>query len=212
MAIPFAELNKINPSSIIELYELELTVGKHITSGNPLNLPTVYRFHSGANLNNFGEIIYRENSYQRVAVKAQGFGKQSQGVVNRPKLIFSNLGGIVQNPAANQIITMSDFLISVNAVTPNNDLIDAKFTRKLPLASSLDDANFITPTNPFNTANTSVGLDDRLKDEIYIIDRKSLENRVTVEFDLVAANDIENKLIPLRVVTRDIFPAVGGFV
>jgi len=68
MAIPFAELNKINPSSIIELYELELTVGKHITSGNPLNLPTVYRFHSGANLNNFGEIIYRENSYQRVAV------------------------------------------------------------------------------------------------------------------------------------------------
>jgi len=118
----------------------------------------------------------------------------------------------VQNPAANQIITMSDFLISVNAVTPNNDLIDAKFTRKLPLASSLDDANFITPTNPFNTANTSVGLDDRLKDEIYIIDRKSLENRVTVEFDLVAANDIENKLIPLRVVTRDIFPAVGGFV
>ena len=41
MAIPFAELNKINPSSIIELFELELTVGKHIATGNPQNLPTI---------------------------------------------------------------------------------------------------------------------------------------------------------------------------
>ena len=58
MAIPFSELSEINPSSIIELFELELEVGKHIATGNPQSLPTTYRFHAGANLNNFGEVDF----------------------------------------------------------------------------------------------------------------------------------------------------------
>ena len=97
MAIPFAELNKINPSSVIELYELELTVGLHIPTGNPNNLDTVFRFHAGANLNNFGQIIFNGNSYQRVAVKAEGFEDTSTGTIPRPTITFSNLGGITKD-------------------------------------------------------------------------------------------------------------------
>ena len=89
MAIPFSELNKINPSSIIELFELELTVGVHIPTGNPQNLPTVYRFHNGTNLNNFGEIVFQTNAYQRVVVKAEGFDKKTTGVLSRPTITFS---------------------------------------------------------------------------------------------------------------------------
>ena len=207
MAIPFVELNKINPSSIIELFELELTVGTHIAAGNPQNLPTVYRFHAGANLNNFGEVIFQSNSYQRVAVQIEGFEKNSTGVLTRPTITFSNLGGIVQNPSTGLVITMSDFLQSVNIVTPHNDLIDAKFTRKMPLASALDNANFSSGTNPFGTPSA-----DRLRDEIFVIDRKAVENRQVVQFELTAAHDLENRLVPQRVVTRDLFPAVGTFV
>lgn len=207
MAIPFAELNKINPSSIIELFELELTVGKHIPNPNTQNLPTVYRFHAGANLNNFGEVIFQSNSYQRVAVQTQGFERNSTGVISRPTITFSNLGGIVQNPATGLVITMSDFLQSVNQVTPHNDLIDAKFTRKMPLASALDNANFSSGTNPFGTPSA-----DRLRDEIFVIDRKAVENRQVVQFELTAAHDLENRLVPQRVVTRELFPAVGTFV
>ena len=207
MAIPFAELNKINPSSIIELFELELTVGKHIATGNPQNLPTVYRFHAGANLNSFGEVTFQSNSYQRVAVQTQGFEKNSTGVISRPTITFSNLGGIVQNPATGLVITMSDFLAIVNKVTPHNDLIDAKLTRKMPLASALDNSNFSSGTNPFGTPSA-----DRLRDEIYVIDRKAIENRQVVQFELTAAHDLENRLIPQRTVTRDLFPAVGTFV
>ena len=90
MAIPFSELNKINPSSIIQLFELELTVGKHIATGNPQGLPTTYRFHDGANLNNFGEVVFQSNSYQRVVVKAEGFDKKSTGVLTRPTLRSNN--------------------------------------------------------------------------------------------------------------------------
>jgi len=207
MAIPFTELNKINPSSIIELFELELTVGTHIAAGNPQSLPTVYRFHAGANLNNFGEVIFQSNSYQRVAVKVQGFEKKSTGTISRPTITFSNLGGIVQNPSTGLVITMSDFLNTVNLVTPHNDLIGAKFTRKMPLASALDNSNFSSGSNPFGTPSS-----DRLRDEIYVIDRKAVENRQVVEFELTAAHDLENRLIPQRTVTRDLFPAAGTFI
>ena len=207
MAIPFAELNKINPSHIIELFELELTVGKHIPNPNTQNLPTVYRFHAGANLNSFGEVIFQSNSYQRVAVQTQGFEKKSTGVLTRPTITFSNLGGIVQNPATGLVITMSDFLAIVNEVTPHNDLIDAKLTRKMPLASALDNANFSSGTNPFGTPSA-----DRLRDEIFVIDRKAIENRQVVQFELTAAHDLENRLIPQRTVTRDLFPAAGTFI
>ena len=207
MAIPFVELNKINPSSIIELFELELTVGTHIAAGNPQNLPTVYRFHAGANLNNFGEVIFQSNSYQRVAVQIEGFEKKSTGTISRPTITFSNLGGFVQNPTSGTVSTMSDFLNSVNQVTPHNDLIGAKLTRKMPLASALDNSNFSSGSNPFGTPSS-----DRLRDEIFVIDRKAVENRQVVQFELTAANDLENREIPQRVVTRDLFPAVGTFV
>ena len=207
MAIPFAELNKINPSHIIELFELELTVGKHIATGNPQGLPTTYRFHAGANLNSFGEVIFQSQTYQRVAVQTQGFEKKSTGVLTRPVITFSNLGGIVQNPATGITRTMSDFLAIVNEVTPHNDLIDAKLTRKMPLASALDNANFSSGTNPFGTPSA-----DRLRDEIFVIDRKAIENRQIVQFELTAAHDLENRLIPQRTVTRDLFPAAGTFI
>jgi len=203
MAIPFVELNKLNPSSIIELFELELTVGLHIPTGNPNNLDTVFRFHAGANLNNFGQVIFNGNSYQRVAVKVEGFENTSTGTIPRPTLTFSNLGGITKDTT---VMTMSDFLNVVNTVTPGNDLLNAKLTRLLPLASALDNANFATGTNPFGTPST-----DRLRDRIYFIDRKAVENRQIVQFELVNRLDMQNKKIPARIVTRDLFPAAGTF-
>ena len=202
MAIPFSELNKINPSSIIELFELELTVGLHIPAGNPNNLDTVFRFHAGANLNNFGQIKFNNNLYQRVAVQIEGFEDTGKGTVPRPTLTFSNLGGITKDGT---VMTMSDFLAIVNLTTPGNDLLDAKVTRLMPLASALDNDNFVGD-NPFGTPST-----DRLQDRIYFIDRKSVENRQVVQFELVSVLDMQKKKIPARIVTRDLFPSAGTF-
>ena len=102
-------------------------------------------------------------------------------------------------------MTMSDFLNVVNTVTPGNDLLNAKVTRLLPLASALDNANFVGD-NPFGTPST-----DRLQDRIYYIDRKAVENRQIVQFELVSVLDMQNKKIPARIVTRDLFPAAGTF-
>lgn len=203
MAIPFSELNKINPSSIIELFELELTVGLHIPAGNPDNLDTIFRFHAGANLNNFGQIKFNNNLYQRVAVDVEGFEDTSTGTIPRPTLTFSNLGGITKDGT---VMTMSDFLAIVNTTTQGNDLLDAKVTRLMPLASALDNDNFVG-NNPFGTPST-----DRLQDRIYYIDRKAIENRQVVQFELVSVLDMQNKKIPVRIVTRDLFPSAGTFI
>ena len=110
-------------------------------------------------------------------------------------------------------MTMSDFLNIVNQVTAGNDLLNAKVTRILPLASALDDINFASGSNPFNTGvDTSNGTTDKLIDRVYFIDRKAAENRQIVQFELVSILDMQNKRIPVRVVTRELFPAAGLFI
>jgi len=204
MAIPFSELNKINPSSRIILFEMELTVGIHVPNPNTQNLETVFRFHNGCNLNLNTEIKFANQSYQRVPVKADGFEQNGQGIQKRPALTFSNLGGIVKD---GEVRNMSDFLALVNAVTPNNDLIGAKITRRQVLASSLDHSNFVG-NNPFGTPSDPP---DQLRTQIFTIDRKAQENREVVVFECTTTLDMQNLLIPRRVVTRDLFPAVGNF-
>ena len=204
MAIPFSELNKINPSSVIELFELELTVGLHVPSGNPNNLDTVFRFHAGANLNNFGMIRYLGQDYQRVAVKVEGFEDTSTGTIPRPTLTFSNLGGITKDTT---VMTMSDFLAIVNTTTPGNDLLDAKVTRRTLTADALDASNFSGGTNPFGTPSSN-----EFPKEIHFIDRKIQESRDIVSFELVNRLDMENKKVPARQVTRKDFEGVGTFV
>ena len=203
MAIPFSELSKVNPSSIIELFELDLEVGVHIPAGNPNNLATNFAFHAGARLETMAAIKFRGKTYQRLPVEATGFEQRSTGVSARPTITFSNLGGIDKDGV---VMTMSDFLNIVNTVTPANDLLNAKLTRKLPLASALDNDNFVAGTNPYGTPS-----DNRLKDEIFFIDRKALESRTVVQFELVSRLDMENKRVPARIVTRDIFPSAGNF-
>ena len=73
MAIPISELQSITPSAKIELFVMELVEGTHYASGNPSNVPTLFRFHSGTNMKTNSEIIWQGNSYQRFPIVAEGF-------------------------------------------------------------------------------------------------------------------------------------------
>ena len=203
MPIPISELQSINPSSIIELFKLELVEGLHYETGNPSSVPTVFRFHSGTSMNSNSDIIWQSETYQRFPIDATGFEFSGTGQIPRPSLKMSNLGGVNR---LGQVITVTDLLILVNLVTPNNDLLKATLRRILVLASSLDNANF-DGNNPFGTPNSN-----ELPQEIFLIDRKTLETRETVEFELVSSLDTENKRVPARQITRNEFPAVSSFI
>ena len=204
MAIPHSELQSLNPSAILELFILELVEGLHYATGNPDSVPTTFRFHSGSNMNSNAEIVWQGNSYQRLPIEASGFAYTGKGQTPRPQLTISNFGGITRSGS---VIDVSGFLTIINQTTPHNDLLNAKVTRLQMLASSLDNANFSSGTNPFGTPN-----DDELPQEIYFIERKTTENRLVVQFELVGRLDVENKKLPARQVTRADFPAVGTFV
>ena len=190
MAIPVSELQKINPSSLIELFTVTLDSSLH-------GATTVYRFHAGSNMNSSGELIWDGNSYQRFPVKAEGFEFTGKGQIPRPKFTVSNALG-----------TITALMALVNQTTSGNDLTGAKFTRIRTLARYIDASNFTGGTNPFGTPDTS----SKLPDEIYFIDRKLSENRDFVEFELVSELDLLNLRLPRRQVTRDLFPGVGSFV
>jgi lambda family phage minor tail protein L len=189
MAIPTAELQKLTNKSIIELYSLTLVTALHGSSD-------VTRFHSGVGMNSNASIIWQGNTYSKYPILAEGFEYRGRGALPRPSLTVSNVLG-----------TITALMSTVNATTPFNDLQGAKFIRHRTLSQFLDAANFPSNQNPFGTPSSST----ELPQEIYFIDRKSLENRDIVQFELVSSLDLEGVSAPKRQVTRKDFPSVGTF-
>ena len=204
MAIPHSELQSLTPVSILELFTLELVEGLHYATGNPTSVPIIYRFHAGTSMNSNANIIWQGDTYVKFPIAADGFEFTGTGQIPRPQLVMSNLGGISRS---GQVISVTDLLIIINQTTAHNDLLNAKLTRLSVLASSLDNANFSSGSNPFGTPNSN-----ELPKEEFIINRKTSENREAVAFELVSNLDTENKRIPARQVTRKDFPAVNSFL
>ena len=79
-----------------------------------------------------------------------------------------------------------------------DDMIGAKFTRKRTLVKFLDAANFPGGVNP--TADPSAALPD----DVFIVDRKSAENKVFVEWELAASFDVAGMQLPRRYIVQNV--------
>ena len=185
----FSDIQKINPSAIIELFTLTLDSSLH-------GATTVYRFHAGTNLDANGKIVWAGNEYLRFPVQATGFAYQ-RGQLPRPTLTVSNMG----SPS------ISAILLTVNQTTAGNDLTGAKVVRIRTMARFLDAANFSGATNPFGTPDPTA----EFPQEIYYIDRKKAENREVVSWELAAVFDLAGIRSPKRQCTRSLFPSIGTF-
>ena len=188
-ALIVTDLQKVNPSSIIELFTLETEQALHGSS-------QVYRFHSGANGFNNGDVVWAGNQYFRMPIMAEGFAFQ-KGQLPRPTLTVSNAVG-----------TITAILLNVNKVTTGNDLTGATVRRIRTLARYLDAVNFAGCVNPLGTPDPSA----EFPQEVYKIDRKASENREVVKFELAAPTDLAGIRIPLRQCTRNEFPSIGSFI
>ena len=184
----FSEVQKINPSAIIELFTLQLDSSLHGAN-------TIYRFHAGSSLNANGQIVWAGNAYLRFPIQATGFAYQ-RGQIPRPKLVVSNALG-----------TISAILLTVNQTTTGNDLTGATVTRIRTMARFLDAVNFPGNSNPLGTPDPTA----EFKRKIYKIDRKAPENREVVEFELAGSIDMAGVRAPKRQCTRAVFPSIGTF-
>ena len=131
IASAYEELAKLNPSAIIELFEVHLDNTLHGSTD-------VYRFHAGANADIDGNVVFNSNTYTRIPVKAEGFEFTSTGTLPRPTLTISNLDG-----------TITTLLLLVNATTAGNDLGGAEVRRIRTLKKFLDGESTADPNAKF---------------------------------------------------------------
>ena len=131
IASAYEELAKINPSAIIELFELRLESALHGSND-------VYRFHAGSNADVTGNIVFNSQTYSRIPIKADGFEYTNTGTLPRPTLAISNLSS-----------TISALLLTVNATTAGNDLGAAEVRRIRTLKKYLDGESAADPNAQF---------------------------------------------------------------
>jgi lambda family phage minor tail protein L len=171
MAVPVSDLQAVAPSAIIELFELQLNATQH-------GVNETYRFHAGVNADDSQSIIWASNEYLRFPIDAEGFEYSGQGQLPRPKLRVSNIFGT----------------ITALILTLPNGLEGAKVTRIRTLARYIDGTNFPGNTNPYGTPDPTA----EFPREIYYVDRKVIETRDTIEFELAAVFDLIGVRAPKR--------------
>jgi lambda family phage minor tail protein L len=173
-----AESQKINPSSLIELYKLDLFARLH---GSTIS----YYFHDGTNALTEGtrNIVWAGQTYTAFPVLVEGFEYAGNGQLPQPKLKIANTSGGI-----------STILDAIRQVNPGNDLIGAKLTRIRTFARFLDAVNFPGSVNPWGTPDSTA----EWPREIYYVIQKSVETRDLCEFTLGSAFDLQGVRAPKR--------------
>ena len=206
MSTPVSELQKINPISIVELFQLELNTAIHGSN-------TKYYFHNGTNNNENSNVIFDNIEYTKMPIEADGFefnGKQ----LPRPRLTISNILGTfttilltlpqgLEGAKVTRIRTLERYIDNTN-FTGGQILLENGSNLLLEDGSAIDMESGL---NPFGTPDPTA----TFPNEIYYIDRKVTENRDIIQFELTASFDLDGVRLPKRQVLPADFPGVGTF-
>ena len=155
-----SEIQKLDPSAMIELYELDTTD----LGGD------VFKFHNGTNKLT-QNIVWQGEEYVRFPIQVEGFEISGQGQFPRPTISVSNV------------------LSAITAILVQyKDLNGAKFTRKRTFAKYLDAINFPGNVNP--TEDPGVYLPDDIYwvDRKAKEDRDSVQFELSSAADLQGVN------------------------
>ena len=120
-------------------------------------------------------VVFNSQSYTPLPITAEGFDWSGEGKKPRPKLTLSNVTMALQAE-----------------VGAYNDLVGAIVTRRKTYQKYLDGQAEADPNAEY-------------PQDIYYIRRKTKQNKLLIQFELRAAVDIENILIP----KRQVLPVCG---
>lgn len=112
-------------------------------------------------------------------LKQVTFDVSSQGTLPTPKLILANVSGLFSSLAAEL-----------------DNLIGCKVIRKRTFGRFLDEVNF-------PNGNPEADPTQHLPDQIWFIDRKVNESRVSIEWELASAFDFQGVQLPFGQVTKN---------
>lgn len=165
------ELHSLEPSAIIELFQLHLT--KNVNGAN-----LVFYYHAGTNEVSTS-IIFDSIEYAPVPIEVTGFEASTKGTLPRPKMKIANTDHAISN-----------LLLSYNPLR-------AELRRIRTCRRFLDSSNFsgaLQLGNPNADPTAIIGGTY----ESWYIDRIVNENQAVVEFELVGQLDLTNLRLPGR--------------
>ena len=143
----------------------------------------VYRFHPGAITSEV--LFFNSFPYYSLPVQASEFDKRADGQMPRPSLVLANVDGFI-----------------TDVLKGRADLVGNTFIRKRVFLKFIDNSNFPNNFNPFGVPNS----ESRFDDEFYIINKKTTENKLFIEFELVSPLEFENVKLPARIMIANYCP------
>lgn len=183
----------LNPSALITLFEIDISdlgFNQGIISQTEIDLQqnTVFRFHNNINLTT-KSIFWKGQEYVAAPIAADGFETNLKGTLPTPKLSMT-----VSDDGIPALAALKERLFEMG------DIVGGKITRIRTYSRFLDAANFIggvPPANFFPDPNAELPRD------IFFIDRKSIENKNFIEYELSSIFDVEGIKLPGGLVSQD---------
>ncbi len=187
------EILSLNPSTIISLYSIDLTDlllenGIKNTSGSIVE--NIFRFHSQSKLSDLmvsNSIWFQSNEFIASPIRIEGIEQNAKGTLPRPKLSI-----LVDSSQVSLLSALKQRIFELG------DLTGAKVIRQRTFAKFIDGRNFSEPQLNFEPdPNVEFPRD------IFYIDRKSVENKYILEYELSSNFDIEGIKLPNRIVAAN---------
>lgn len=169
------EIQKLAPSAVIELFELD---ARELYDANG-NAGIQHYFHAGTN-GLTTEVIWKTISYNPFPIEITGFEQTGKGTIPRPTAKIANIDGVISS-----------------VLYAYDDLIGAKVIRRRTFRKFLDAANFAG-------GNADANPDAAFPDEEFYISRKSKENHIFVEFELSPLWDLHGIKLPRRLCIQNV--------
>ena len=179
------ELYSLEPSAIIELFQLHLTAAVN-------GVDLVLYFHAGTNELS-QDIVFDNKSYSAFPIEVDGFEVTTKGTLPRPSMKISNVS-TVSSSNITPVVSYGTVTQLLNAYNP----LQAEVKRIRTCKKFLDAVNFTSGTNA--TADPTAMFNGG--PESWYIDRVATENPQVVEFELVGKLDLTNLRLPARQVVE----------
>ena len=223
-----SDINGLEPGELVDLYELDMSTGLAPDSSD------IFRWTAGYDAT-MQEIVWQGNKYAALPIEATGFEFSANGALPRPTLTVANITSLLSGVMTSyeDLIgakvtrkrTFAKYLDSycytsgypVGGVCTGESGADPSLSK-----SDCLDANKNGSAGTWTVYNQSTceaadgpGIwyasalaDDtaHFSDEIWFIDRKSVEANTHVQFELTAAFDVHGVKLPSRVVVSNSCP------
>lgn len=186
----YSEASSLEPSSLVQLFEINIAdIGVErgtisVTDANA-QISTVFRFHNSIKLTN-SSIYWQGKEFVAAPIQADGFETNIKGTLPTPKLSMT-----VSDEGIASLSQLKERLRDLG------DLSGAKVTRIRTFAKFLDAENFYGQVPP---AGFSPNPNSEFPRDVFYIDRKSKEDKYSIEYELGSILDVGDVRLPARLV------------